>query len=150
MRFPWKRLDQATLQITVWGTAVLFLGLGSGIIIGAELEPPEVVEIRTTVTLAKPPVCGHANAAASIALEKWNIWATQSGYVDDHAAAAFEAQVHGNVDAMIEEQALANAAALLRDEARLAEIGAEQSFMNHTAACETWTVAQRFTERIPQ
>ena len=64
------------------------------------------------------------------------------------AAAAFEAQVYGDVDEMVAQQNQANAEKLLRDAAESARADAEVSFRNHAAACESWKVAQRTTEKV--
>lgn len=150
MHIKWKRLDRATAQITAYAGAILALGLGSGILIGAELEPPEVVEIRTTVTLAKPPVCEYAIEAgrAEMSFAKDRDRASNDATVHGDLAAA--AANLGHVNERLTEQDLANQFELDRDTAEFARIGAEQSFMTHAAACDTWEVAQRFTERILQ
>lgn len=130
----------------------ILLGLALGIITGVLAAPADVqtIEIRSTVTHAAPPVCLHAVAAAEIEMAKRDERDTQAGYARDAVLLMVEAEEEGNADEADKQHALANAAALLRDEAELARIGAEQSFTNHAAACLTWKVAQRVTERVAQ
>lgn len=148
MRFPWKRPDRATLQITVLGAGILGLGLGSGIIIGAELEPPQIVEIRSTVTLATPPACKTALNAAFTAFDQTETRDIQNGYNLQQAAVAFDKQIHGKVKEMFEAQELSNEAAINRDTADLERSGAEQSARENGALCFTHVAPIRITERI--
>lgn len=129
-------------------TIALGLGLVLGVITGVLAAPVETVEVRTTVTHAAPPVCLHAARSGRVEMDLRETRDAHDDAVIAAAAEAFEAQVYGNVDEMVAKQEMANAEKLLRDAAENAREDAEVSFRNHAAACETWTVPQRTTERV--
>lgn len=128
----------------------ILLGLALGIITGVLAAPANVqtIEVRSTVTHAAPPVCLNAARAGAIKDDFADTAAAHHDAVLQHTIDAFEAQVYGNTDAMLAAQKAANDAKLLRDEAQRAADDARESFGNHAAACETWKVAQRTTERV--
>jgi hypothetical protein len=134
------------------GHLVTMLGLGLvlGVITGVLAAPVETVEVRTTVTHAAPPVCLYAVNAAGVEQDFRKERDVQAEFARQHTILAIDAQALGDADTALAEQALANAAALARDEAELARIGAEQSYTSHAASCRTWKVPQRGVERVLQ
>lgn len=143
---PVRFLRGARLGYLIGG--VLVLGFWAGAYVGHANAPMQTVTVTRTVTHATPPVCLAALDAADEGFAQWGVWATQNGYNLDHTAASFDAQIHGHADEMVTEQALANAAAILRDEADFARIGAEQGYQANAERCREATAPVAATSTV--
>jgi len=131
------------------GVGVL-LGLALGIITGILAAPPtvETVTITRTITQDVPPVCVTAINAGSIERELRKEWETQAEFARQHTVLMVDAESKGNADLTLTEQRLANEAALKRDAAEFARIGAHQSADENGDLCLTHTEPVAATTKV--
>jgi hypothetical protein len=131
------------------GVGVL-LGLALGIITGVAAVPPtvETVTITRTITHDVPPVCVTAINAGSIERELRKEWETQAEFARQHTVLMVDAESKGNADLTLTEQRLANEAALKRDAAEFARIGAHQSADENGDLCLTHTEPVAATTKV--
>ena len=148
VRIKWKRPDRATLQIAAFGFGLLGFGLGSGIIIGAELAPVETVERRTTVVLATAPVCRTAIEAAFSAFDLTQTRDVKAESARQHSNLVLDALGSGQGSKALEEATLADAEGIERDTAEFARIGQEQKARSEGALCLTHEAPARWNETV--
>jgi hypothetical protein len=144
----WRDTGRRNLALDVQILAGLLVFGVAGFAIGRVSAPAEVVEIRTTITLAVPPACQAMSDAGGIVMEKWDQVDIHDGLATDWATKN-SAATYGRQQDQAAGFALEAAKEVdLRDAAEAERDTARAAWNDARVACNAHRAPVRSTSRI--